>query len=397
VRRNLLGLPTDPPTGEALDVAPAAGADDPVGQAVAAAAHLDRAPEGRTLSELGIDSLAMVELVAALEARTGRRLRDEALRADMTVAELRAALAAAPDAGDEDEADGEDEDERPLWPYTWGRAFRPLAAPIDLLYRWRVPRTIVLGREQLAGLPDRVILAGNHHSFADTALVRAALGASPARRLVGRLAVATLGEAIGWRSPASAYGILALGLCPLQQQRGRGASLRHLARVAEAGNAVLIFPQGQHSRAADEQADPPRVRFKTGAAHLARALDAPVVPFGLAGTEAAMPPTLAEHRGLVVAGIPVRVEPVPLAIAFGAPLRQRAEETAWDFTHRLEQACYALAAEAQAALDRPAGAPGARPPAGEPALVGPAAGQEPGADRSCAVATTGASGERDER
>ena len=325
-------------------------ADDPVAAAVAAAAHLDRAPADRTLAELGIDSLAAVELVAALEAKTGRRLRDDALQADMTVADLRAALAAAPEA-EEEADDGVDEAEGPLWPYSWGRAFRFLAAPIDLIYRLRVPRTIVLGGEHLAGLPSPVILAGNHHSFADTGLLRAALRASPAWGLVRRLAVAALGDATGWGSPASAYGVLALGLCPLQQARGRGASLRHLVRVARAGNAILIFPQGRHCRVADEQADPPLARFKTGAAHLARALDAPVVPFGLAGTEMAMPASLDEHRGPVVAGIPVRVARVPLAIAFGDPLRPQPGETAADFTLRLEGACYALAARAQAELD----------------------------------------------
>src|SRR5439155_4036191 len=94
VRRNRLGLPADLPADQTLEVrvpggaaardGACDGADDPVGLAVAAAAHLDRAPEGRTLAELGVDSLATVELVAALEATTGRRLRDDALRADMT-------------------------------------------------------------------------------------------------------------------------------------------------------------------------------------------------------------------------------------------------------------------------------------------------------------------------
>ena len=76
----------------------------------------------------------------------------------------------------------------PLWPYTWGRAFRALGFPWDLLYRLAVTRTVVLGREHLAHLPSRVILAGTHHSFADMPLVRRALAQTAARRLSRRLA-----------------------------------------------------------------------------------------------------------------------------------------------------------------------------------------------------------------
>ncbi|MGN6673931.1 MAG: hypothetical protein ACTHMA_11555, partial [Thermomicrobiales bacterium] len=72
---------------------------------------------------------------------------------------------------------------QPVWPYTWGRAFRFLSLPLDLLYRAAVTRTIVLGGEQLADLPERVIFAGTHHSFADVPLLRRGLARTPARRL----------------------------------------------------------------------------------------------------------------------------------------------------------------------------------------------------------------------
>src|SRR5919201_2057941 len=87
-----------------------------------------------------------------------------------------------------------------------------------------------------------------------------------------------------------------------------------------AGTAVLIFPQGTHARPEQERAGDPAVRFRPGVAHLAMALGASVVPFGLAGTEQVMPPFLEEFRGLVVAGVPVSIKRWPLAIAFGAPL-----------------------------------------------------------------------------
>ena len=56
----------------------------------------------------------------------------------------------------------------PLWPYqAVGRSLRGLALPFDLLYRYAVTRTYIIGREHLNNLPPRVIFAGTHHGFAD--------------------------------------------------------------------------------------------------------------------------------------------------------------------------------------------------------------------------------------
>jgi 1-acyl-sn-glycerol-3-phosphate acyltransferase len=138
-----------------------------------------------------------------------------------------------------------------MWPYTWGRVFRWLSAPIEWLYRYAVTRTTVLGQKHLRGLDGPVIFAGTHHGFADMSLVMHALARSPARRLTRRLAPATAASEPGkgarrlaGRSLSGWYGALAFGVFPLQRTRGQDASLRQLVRISEAGNAVLIFPQG---------------------------------------------------------------------------------------------------------------------------------------------------------
>ena len=91
------------------------------------------------------------------------------------------------------------------------------------------------------------------------------------------------------------------------------------------------------------------MRFKTGVAYVAEALDAPVVPFGLAGTEEAMPAFLDDFHGLVIGGGPVSLKRRALAIAFGPPQRQAADESAQVFAERLERLSYTLAAQADAA------------------------------------------------
>jgi 1-acyl-sn-glycerol-3-phosphate acyltransferase len=235
-----------------------------------------------------------------------------------------------------------------------------LSFPVDLLYRSSVTRTLVLGREHLADLPPRVIFAGTHHSFPDLPLVRDALhtsgGEHTPRRLVTAIAAGgfnsggpKLGGGLGlypW------YGILALGLYPLRQHADTEASLRGLARVAVAGNDLLIFPQGIHVRPDDERARRAGTRFHPGVAHLACALGIPVVPMGLAGTERIMPYKPSDFRGRLVAGIPVSITRGPLAIAFGPPVTCESNESAETFTMRLQTECFALTRRAEDALRR---------------------------------------------
>ena len=151
--------------------------------------------------------------------------------------------------------------------------------------------------------------------------------------------------ALGW------YGIAAFGMYPLRQYARQTESLRGLVRAAHRGNAVLIFPQGTHVAPAAERGPNP-VHFKPGVARIVEALDAVVVPFGLAGSEALLPPSIEGWRGPVVAGIPVALRRRPLAIAFGAPLRREPGESPAAFTERLERVCYDLAPRAQTEVDR---------------------------------------------
>jgi long-chain acyl-CoA synthetase len=356
VRRHLLPQPGDEPAEAAPPVE-----GDPIAQAVANAVHAASVGEDQTLAQLGLDSLGLVELAAQLEEVTGRQLSEGALSTEMTLSALRLAVAAAPLAGTgaDGQLGGAEGLPVPPWFYRYGWPLKPLlTAPFDLIYGVGIPRTIVLGADQLRNLPRTVVFAGNHRSFADMPLVRVGLSRTPARRFARRLVTAAQAEGEGWRSPLARYVAAGYGLYPLDRVAHREASLRRLAELASGGNAVLIFPQGTHARPADERGDPPAVRFKTGVAHIAEALDAPVVPFGLAGTEEAMPPFLDDFHGLVVGGVPVSIKRTVLAIAFGAPQRQAEGESAQQFAERLERLSYALAAEADRVRSdaRPSGA-----------------------------------------
>src|SRR5215471_5916206 len=69
LRRHLLPRPT---AVAAIRVASALAGDDPVSQAIAGAAQVASVSPDQTLSDLGLDSLGLVELAEALEEKTGK-------------------------------------------------------------------------------------------------------------------------------------------------------------------------------------------------------------------------------------------------------------------------------------------------------------------------------------
>jgi len=354
VRRHLLPMPE---AVHATAIDSTLAADDPVGQAIAAVAKVPSVTDRQTLGELGLDSLALLDLGLALEDKTGKAVGEQDLVLDMTVAQVRETLAKAPALGAGTGGAPRRSAERasasqPLWPYTWGRYFRFLRAPISLAYKLAAARTVILGPEHLNNLPSRLIVAGTHHAHADEPLVRAALAKTPATAdLSNRLVVAARANAFNTMPKAATlYATLAFGLYPLRQYGEQDVSLRGLAKLVQQGNPLLIFPQGQHVHPAAEREGDPGAAFKPGVGHLASQLDAAVVPFGLAGTEKVMPEDV--KPWFTVGDTPILIRKGEMAIAFGKPLTLEPGESPVAFTRRLQDICFTLARQAEASLTR---------------------------------------------
>lgn len=371
VRRHLIPPPSQPSRAADDTVQPI---NDPVAQAIATLTPMRLTGPEQTLAELGLDSLNLVELSLALEEIAQRPLGDNELQPEMTIGQVRA-LVHSPPAGwappmkrgvvgpDHPVAHGRLMDHAD-WPYTWGRHLRWLRAPVDLIFRLAVTRIVIIGADTVRDLPAATILAGTHRSFADVPLLIHALSRSPARHLSSRLIIPAAASGIlrypvyGWWSR------LAFGLYPVSELGVVMTNLHHLVRLARHGNVILIFPQGQHVAPQQEYINDPMVAFHPGVTWLAEALDAVVVPFGLAGSERLVPPDLRAFKGWVIAGIPLAIHRGPLAVAFGPPLRRAPDETALGFTARLQAASFALARQAEAALESISEAgPVGRPPA----------------------------------
>ena len=96
MRRHL--LPT-PEAVHAVAVDSTLAADDPVGQAVADGREGPGRHGRADAGELGLDSLALLDLALALEDKTGKAVGERDLALDMTVAQVRETLAKAPALG----------------------------------------------------------------------------------------------------------------------------------------------------------------------------------------------------------------------------------------------------------------------------------------------------------
>jgi putative phosphoserine phosphatase / 1-acylglycerol-3-phosphate O-acyltransferase len=157
--------------------------------------------------------------------------------------------------------------------------------PYDVLRHFVRPELFPYARFDIAGLgavPTRgpVLLAANHRSYFDVA----ALAIVAAR--IGR-PVRFLGKKEIFDTPL--IGPLARALGGISVDRGDRPeqSLREARRALEAGEIVVILPQGTIPRG--RAFFDPVLQGKTGAARLAAMTGAPVVPVGLWGTDRVWP------------------------------------------------------------------------------------------------------------
>lgn len=120
------------------------------------------------------------------------------------------------------------------------------------------------------------ILAANHTSLADPAIVVAAL-----RRLgVQPVVMATAGL---WRVPVLGRFLTREGHVPVHRgERHAAAALDVAARALGQGRHLLIYAEGGLPRRRDAAETPPG-DFRSGLARLAERTGAPVVPIGQAG------------------------------------------------------------------------------------------------------------------
>lgn len=149
------------------------------------------------------------------------------------------------------------------------------------------------------------ILAANHASHVDTAVIFSTLPASLRQRTVAAAARDYFFEG-GWQQSTAR---ILFNAIPVDRDMVKGEDpLRHVIRALDEGYGVVIYPEG--TRSLTGQIGP----FRRGIGRLIAAFpDVPVIPLRVSGTARAMPKGAAAPR------------PHTVHVRFGPPLHLQAD------------------------------------------------------------------------
>jgi long-chain acyl-CoA synthetase len=237
-------------------------------------------PDANLELDLGIDSLARVELLASLERGCGARVPDEVGQQIFTVRDLAAAVAQhrsgspseaadpwasilAADAGDPASALATADNDRIVW------LFYVLARLVSFLSRVVIRYEV----EGLEHLPRRgpYLICPNHESFIDPFVLAAHLPFRVVRQLFHVAATEYV------ESPLTAWAARQVRLLAVDPDSRLVPAMRAGAHGLRHGRVLVLFPEGERS------VDGAVGRFKKGASILAAHLQVPVVPVALDG------------------------------------------------------------------------------------------------------------------
>jgi 1-acyl-sn-glycerol-3-phosphate acyltransferase len=183
----------------------------------------------------------------------------------------------------------------------------------------------VIGAEHLDPIEGPVILAANHASHFDTALLESVLPSSRRHHTV----VAAASDYFFNRQWKAAVWSFLLGAIPMERSKVNRRSADLAARLIEDGWNLIIFPEG--GRTTDGWGQ----EFKGGASYLAKRCEVPVIPVHIKGTRAVLAKGSSHFR------------PRSTQVRIGKALFPSPKEDARKFAARIEQAVASLADEAE--------------------------------------------------
>jgi len=263
--------------------------------------------ESLLVADLGLTSIARLELVNFLEQEYRLDIEDSQVGPQTRVSELRRIVTRR-----------EKVKHRGHFRFWTNSApvkgLRALGDALFLHPLYNLFATLeVRGAERLESLPGPVVFVANHLSYLDQPSVMCALP----KEIRYRTATAAweeffFGDHHGldllWRLFTYQYGTLFLNLFPLPQTSGFSGALKFMGKLADRGINTLIFPEGAHSR------DGRMHDFQLGLGFIVKELGIPVVPIKIDGTQRVLPPEASfPKRGTVT-------------VTFGEPLHFSFEE-----------------------------------------------------------------------
>jgi long-chain acyl-CoA synthetase len=240
------------------------------------------------VGELGFDSLAMTELLEALEARFGS-IDPQRLQACVTVADVDALVG---DAAPSPPAERSDEDSAPdlVLPEPVQALGKAVLGRLQHVFYGEVMKPRVFGRAHIP-YNRNVIVVANHASHLDMGFVRFALGT------YGESIVSLAAQDYFFEGSSSPLGTIKraffenfTNLQAFDRKASVRQAIRQASEVLERGKTVLVFPEGTRSEDGAIQA------FKPMVGHLALVHGVDILPIFLGGTHASLPKGAAVPR-----------------------------------------------------------------------------------------------------
>ena len=228
-------------------------------------------------------------------------------------------------------------------------------------------RIVVRGKEHLR-IPGPAILAPVHRSNLDVPLIA---GHCPRR-------LRSIAKEAMFRGPLSRWFSASIGAFPVQRDQVDRVALESAQTLLARGEMLLVFPEGTRgsgSSIGDVQ---------NGCAYLAAVTGTRVIPIGVAGTEAAMPPHAKiprPRRVVLTVGEPIEPAQVTAGVIGGREQRRAlSAHVRSEMQRLLDESHEALEALSRSGRRRPGSRRRARP-AGTTRRSARGGGVEAGAER----------------
>jgi long-chain acyl-CoA synthetase len=228
-------------------------------------------------TDLGLDSIARVELALLLEEEYNIEVDDSEITGQMTVKELKNIV--------ENLRSKTSICRFPRWAVHWPIRLLRAALQTGVL---RIPalfsRTTSKGYENLTGITSPAIFISNHVSHYDTLYIlrslprrlRKLIIAAGADTLYGVRSDCTKKDK--WIKKMNGYIVtLLINTIPFYRGTHVKKSFEYISELMDKGWHILLFPEGQLTKTGEQN------QFKSGIGLLAQAMQAPVVPIRLDG------------------------------------------------------------------------------------------------------------------
>ncbi len=261
-------------------------------------------PDSHLFTDVGLDSLAAMELLIQLEHRFGISLSEERVASLVSFGDLVAAVKesrAATEAGTTGTAAV-----RSALPWSQrpsidrallGLSFSALRLLYASYFRLRLRFPEHLPRD------EAYVIAANHSSHLDSGAIIAALAGALGPKQAKKLHLLGARDYF-FNNPVRAWFFSTfLNVVPIEREETSLAGLRIIQTILQEGEPILIFPEGTRSRTGELRS------FKPGLGLIARELRVPIVPTHIDGAYRALP----AGRNLP--------RPGRLEVTFGKPIR----------------------------------------------------------------------------